>query len=255
MDTPARIPRNQWAEFVRGQDGEPIAKLISDLEDFQGFTYDDITVAIDAAATAAAAAAADAALVAARLNADPFLTIGATPDLPQSRQLLASGPRLTLTDAGAGTNATIALADQNVTLPADVSDNTGGFVDATGLVGTLAINSVYMVEGLLTFRSANVAVGIGLTFSLPAGATLSGSYNHNVTTTTVQGAYNNAAGAVSANTTAVPVANDNLPIHGRWIIRTGATAGNAQLRLRTSGAGTAVTLKQDLSILVFQKIG
>lgn len=225
---PTAIPRKDLARYVTDERGQPIEKLIQDIESQQEFLLGGV-------------------------GGGTFLTAVADPALPASRSI-AAGTRINLVDTGAGGTLTINVSDQNVILPADVSDVTGAFVNAPGLAGTLAAASVYVVEGLLTFQSAGAGVGIGLGFTLPAGATISGSYNHNVTTTTLQGAYNTAAGAVSANTTAVPVINTNIPIHGRWIIRT-TIAGTAQLQFRTATAATAVTLKQDLSTLSFQKIG
>lgn len=245
---PTSIPRKDLARYVTDEKGQPIEKLIQDLEEQQEFTLVGLPAQV-----AAAQASANAAL--AELNADAFLVTGGPfAGLPQSRSLVA-GTRLTTVDTGAGGTLTLSLSDKNVTLPADVPENAGVFTDATGLLAALAINSVYIVEGLLTFQSAGAGVGIGLGFTLPAGATISGSYNHNATATTLQGAFNTAAGAVNANTTAVPIINVNIPIHGRWIIRTAGTAGNAQLQLRSSAAATTVTLKQDLSTLSFQKIG
>lgn len=152
--------------------------------------------------------------------------------------------------------AAIGLAPgETVILAADVAEAAGAFKDAPGMGPTLDANTTYLVEGLLTFQSANVAVGIGLAFTLPVGATINGAWRHFVTANAENGGYNNASGAVSGNTGAVPVANDNNPITGRWIIKTAAAEGIAQLRFRSSAAATAVTLKKDLSTLVFRKVG
>lgn len=148
-----------------------------------------------------------------------------------------------------------AIDGNNVILSANIAESAGVFADAVGLIRNLDPNSFYMVEGLLTFQSGNVGVGIGLTFTLPAGATISGGWRHFVSATAENGGYNNASGAVSGNTVAVPVANDNNPITGRWIIRTAATPGAAQLRFRSSSVGTPVTLIHDLSALTFRKMG
>lgn len=152
--------------------------------------------------------------------------------------------------------AAIGLAPgETVILAADVAEAAGVFADAPGMGATLDAHTTYLVEGLLTFQSAGVGVGIGLAFTLPVGATMNGGYDHFVTATTKAGGYNNASGVVSGNTGAVPVANDNNPITGRWIIKTAAAEGIAQLRFRSSAAATAVTLKKDLSTLVFRKVG
>lgn len=264
---PNVIPRAQWAAFVRDPDGVPMDKVIQDLEAQQQAVT--TTIPSDVAAAAAAAAAAQvtantalanaataqgtASGAAGLLNGDSFLTVNAEASLPQSRRM-AVGLGLQKTDGGAGNALTLALSDIVAILPADVSDATAAFVNATGLLAALAINSTYIVEALLTYQSTLAGQGIGLGFTLPAGATISGGYFHNVTPTTNQSAYNNAAGAVSGNTTATPIANTNTPIIGRWIIKTAGTAGNAQLQLRTSNVLATATLKQDLSTLIFRKI-
>lgn len=262
IDAPNPIPRAQLALFIRGNDDVPQEKLIQDFEDQQLYTLGTLPALVAVAQATADAAQVDAtaALVAAaaaqnELSSDTFLTLSAEAGLPTSRRLVATGPALTLTDAGAGSTLTLALAESIAILPADVTDNTAAFVNATGLVGALAINSTYLVEGLLTYQSASIVVGIGLGFTLPAGATMNGGYSHVSAGVALMGAYNNASGAVSANTTATPVINTNTPILGRWIIKTGGTAGNAQLQFRSSAAATTVTLKQDLSALTFRKIG
>lgn len=152
--------------------------------------------------------------------------------------------------------AAIGLAPgETVILVADVAEAAGVFADAPGMEAMLDANTTYLVEGLLTFQSAGAGVGIGLTFTLPVGATISGGFRHFTTATAENGGYTNASGSVSSNTAAVPVVNDNNPITGRWIMKTAAAKGAAQLRFRSSAAATAVTLKKDLSTLVFRKVG
>lgn len=267
MSNPAAAPnvitRRQWAQFVKGDDGQPDFRTIQDLEALTQATVEVIPADVAAAqATAdlavlnAATAQATATAAAAKLANGSFITVAnEAANLPQSRRLAATGPGITATDGGAGNPITLALAEILAILPVDVADGTAAFVDATGLLAALAINSTYSVEAMLTYQGTSAVQGLGLTFSLPAGATITGGYFHNISATGNQSAYNNAAGAISGNTTATPVINTNTPIIGRWIIKTGATAGNAQLRFRTSNVAATITLKQDLSSLIFKKIG
>lgn len=250
------IPRSQLARFIRDYDtGEPLEKLIQDFEDQQGFLTQSIPDAIITAQNTANAAVTAAAVANGKLNGDTFITLNdESVPLSQSRRLLvATG--LTLTDGGPGAGVTLSLTGSVALLNADVSDAVGVFINAGNLSGALAASSTYLVEGLLTFQSAAGGVGIGLGFTLPVGASIDGGYSHSATASTLTAAYNNAAGTVNANTAAVPATATNLPINGRWIIKTGITAGVAQMQFRTSGGGTLVTIKQDLSTLVFRKIG
>lgn len=275
-DAPGIITRAQWAAFVTDASDTPIQQTIQDLESQQDFITADIPTelaALEVAVTAAAGAATAASIAAAAANAaaaaaqttadaaavklagDTFLTTAAEASLPTSRHIVISGPGLQAVDGGAGGAYTFSLTDQNVILANDTADATAAFVNAVGLLGVLAPNSTYLVEAALTFQSAAITTGLALTFTLPAGATITGAYDHPLTLNTFTGSYNNAAGAVGANTTDVPAAATNLPIRGRWIIKTAGTAGNAQLQLRTEVAASAITLKKDLSVLRFLKIG
>lgn len=168
-----------------------------------------------------------------------FVTLGPSPDLPGSRELVALAP-LMLT---VGAQAELSLIPVSAFLPVDVSDTTGAFVDATGLLLGLDANAVYDLSALVIFRSAATTTGLAVTLTLPAGATISGGFQHNDTATTVQGSYNATPGAVAGNTSAAPAAASNIPLTGRWLVTTSATAGNAQMQFRTGVATSAVTLK------------
>lgn len=244
------------------------------LKAFENLTSDVSTVlpdavmvneeAIEAAqATAnqakAEAEAAQTAAVAAQASADalkalPYLTVTPSADAPNSRVLAVDPLAFKAVDGGAGAALTLLSADLLTVLPADVADATGVLVDATGLVLDLVEASTYIVEAALTFQSAALTTGIALAFTLPAGATISGGFSHNKTATTTEGSYNIADGAVKGATTGVMVINENVPITGRWVIKTDADAGPAQLQFKTGVAASAVTLKAGLSLLTARRI-
>ena len=209
--------------------------------------------AAQATATAAVSAAAAAQADANALKLPSYVTLGASATLTNER-VLAVGLGLTLVDAGAGSPVTLDRSNLISVLGADVSDSTGVFVNATGLALNLVANATYLVDGLLAFQSAATTTGLALTFTIPAGASIVGGYNHNTTATAIEGSYNNAAGAVGGNTSAAAAATVNLPITGRWIIAIGATAGAAQLQFRTEVAASAVTLKAALSALIATRL-
>lgn len=209
--------------------------------------------AAQATATAAASSASAAQSDANALKIPSYVTLAASTTLTNER-VLAVGPGLSLVDSGAGLPVTLDRSNLVSVLGSDVSDATGAFVNATGLALTLAANVTYLVDGLLAFQSAAATTGLALTFTLPAGASIVGSYSHNTTATAIEGSYNNAAGAVGGNTSAAAVASANLPIIGRWIIAVGATAGVAQLQFRTEVAASAVTLKAALSALIATRL-
>jgi len=204
-------------------------------------------------ATAADSAAAGAQATANALALPSYIVLAASAALSNERVLTPSSD-FVLTDGGPGAAAALALNSQTVVLGADFTESAGAFANVTGMLATLAANATYLVDGLLTFQSAATTTGLALTFTLPAGAAISGGYSHSTTATALEGSYNNASGAVGGNTSAAAAAATNLPITGRWILKTSATAGNAQLQLRTEVAASAVTLKADLSVLIVRRI-
>lgn len=212
---------------------------------------DDAQAAADAAAASAGAAAAAVTTFAAA----PFVTVALSGDLPNERALAVDAKAFALVDTGAGAGITLNSADLVAILPADVSDTTGAFVNATGLALSLLANATYIVDALVTFQSAATTNGAAFGFTVPAGASISGLYAHNSNATGgVVGSWNNASGAVGGVTTATGAAAANVAMSGRWVIKTGGTAGSAQMQFYSENAGTAITLKADLSVLVARRI-
>lgn len=214
--------------------------------------------ALDAAgaqttADGAVAAAAAAQTAVDTLGAVPFVTLALSGVTPNERSL-AAGQGLLLDDGGAGSPVTIKTSDLIAVLASDVSDITAAFVNAGALSLSVAAGATYLVDALLTFQSAAVTTGLALGFTLPAGAVISGMYQHNTTATAREGSYNILPGAVKGNTSAVLVATENVPLQGRWLIKTSVTAGNAQLQFRTEVAASAVTLKAGLCVLIARRI-
>lgn len=206
------------------------------------------------AAQAAQTSADDANALGAALQLPQYLMLAGDPILSNERVLSLDPISFDVTDGGPGFALTVALTEQRVMLSADVANATTTFADADNLAVILAANTAYMVEGLLTFQSAATSTGIGLCFNLPAGASISGCYSHNVTANTVEGAFNTGGGTVSGNTSGAPLANSNIPIMGRWLIATGATAGVAQLQFRSEVGGSAVTIKAGLSSVIARRL-
>lgn len=254
---PRRITRDKLQRILK--DHELVVAFENLLSQASGVTPEQIATAQAAAdaaqatATAAAAAAASAQADANALKLPSYVAISASTTLTNER-VLAVGLGLSIADAGAGASVTLDRSDLVSVLGADVSDATGAFVNATGLALNLVANATYLVDGLLAFQSAAVTTGLALTFTLPAGASIVGSYSHNTTATAIEGSYNNAAGAVGGNTSTAAIAAANLPITGRWMVATGVTPGVAQLQFRTEVAASAVTLKAALSALIATRL-
>jgi hypothetical protein len=258
------LTRAQLNVIFRGD--EAVIRAYEALQSGMQYVPDDVAKALaDSAQALLDAAAAQTTAEAAQVTADAaqsdvdalgllkFITVGPEPLAPNSRYI-GPGQGISVTDLGAGNNILIATSDVIAVLPANVADATGVFVDATGLALTLAQNATYIVDALITFQAAAVTTGIAFGFTLPAGATMSGMYQHNTTATALEGSYNIASGTVKGNTTAVLVAAENVPAQGRWVIKTAGTAGTAQLQFRTEVAASAVTLTAGLSVLIARRV-
>jgi hypothetical protein len=259
-----QLTRDKLALFLKTPE---LIRAYEALQQGLQFAPDDIAAAQAAAAAAqttataagAAAAAAQGTANAAQADASAlklpqYLTLALSGTLTNERSLAIDPLSLKSVDAGAGAAFTLSTADLTSILGADVADSTAAFVDATGLLLALLANATYLIDGLITFQSAAVTTGIALGFTLPAGATISGAYKHNTTATAIEGSYNIASGAVKGNTSGVLTAADNVPITGRWVIKTAAAAGNAQMQFRSEVAASAVTLKAGLSVLVAKRV-
>lgn len=151
-------------------------------------------------------------------------------------------------------NAVLDLDSAKFMSDLDYATSSAVFSDVPGALQLLDLNSAYLVEAELIIQSSNTGVGIGLGFTLPAGATIFGQYQHFGSAGVATGSYNIASGTSKANSSGVATANENVPVIGRWVIKTGATVGNAQLQLRSSSGGDQVTLKAD-STITFRRIG
>lgn len=235
-----------------------VAQVLPDAAEQMGADVDAAQAAADAAQVTAdaaetAASSAQASANAAQTDVDalsdaPFVVAAADPAAPNAREI-APGAGIAITDGGPGGALTVSLDRAVATLPADVTDSTGVFIDATGLSIALLANSTYLLESALTFQSAATTTGMALAITLPAGATIRGSYSHNVSATAIEGSYNIASGTVKGDTSGVLVINEDVPITGRWLITTAATAGNAQMQIRTGVAASAITLKAGSTVI------
>lgn len=248
------LTRRQFAEYVTGDDGKPLDSIIQQLEQQQAALTGDLPALVAEAQDTADAAGTTANEALNLLNNGAFVMAAADPGLTLARTLTA-GLGVTLVDNGAGNSLIVKSDLLSAILSPDVSDVTGAFSPAGILALALLPGATYLIEAQLTFQAAATTTGIGLGFTLPTGANISGGYWHPSAANALQSAYNSAAGVVNANTTTVPAAAVNLPIYGRWIVGGATAAGLAQLQFRTSVPTSAVTLKRDLSIITARRIG
>lgn len=132
-------------------------------------------------------------------------------------------------------------------LAADVANNSVTLAPVTGLSFAAAANSSYVVELIGAFQSAATTTGLAIALALPAGASVAGLAHHAISLTALAPVEQLASAATPGATSGVRAAATNIPVVGRWIVQTGAAAGNVQLQFRSEVAASAVTMKAGLT--------
>lgn len=133
-------------------------------------------------------------------------------------------------------------------LGADVANSTTTLAAVNGLSFVVAANNSYLVEVAGTFQSAATTTGIALALDIPSGS-VSGLSLHSTSGTAVGSSEQIADNATAGVTSGVRAANTNIPLIARFIIAIGATGGTVQLQFRSEVAGSAVTLKANLTAM------
>lgn len=125
----------------------------------------------------------------------------------------------------------------HIMLHSDRSYSSTTLTDVTDFGFLLEANTVYEFEGTLIVQSAATSTGLKLGMTVPAGATVTGSFTHMTTSTESE------TRPLGASSTGFPVANSNYAVEFRAIVITSSTAGAAVLRAATEVTSSAVTLK------------
>ncbi len=174
--------------------------------------------------------------------------------------LITDEARLTV---GTAVNAHQAVAKQGeggvdpwtwTKLSADVANSTVTLANVAGLSFNAIPNTTYVVELIGTFQSAATTTGIAVALNLPAGALVSGYAEHAISLTAAGPIEQIATAANPGPTSGVRAAATNVPLIGRWIVQTGATAGPVQLQFRSEVTASAVTMKAGLTAMGWRVI-
>jgi hypothetical protein len=127
-------------------------------------------------------------------------------------------------------------------------------VNVTGLVFNFEANSTYVIDlyGLVASAIATTGVGFAIDTSV-AVTNVALTFSHQLATAgTISGGSSIADAVASGVSSGVPTANTLVPINGRGVLVTGASAGSAQLQLRAEVAGV-VTVRAG-TVLVIRKV-
>lgn len=132
----------------------------------------------------------------------------------------------------------------------NIVNSTTTFADITGLRVELEAFGIYEATGLLLVQSAATTTGIGVTATVPAGATISGVFSHPSAVNALTLGYVTASGSVSNDTTGFPAIGTTYLVEFRACIVNGSTAGSIQLQFRSEVAASAVTVLTNSSLSV-----
>jgi hypothetical protein len=171
--------------------------------------------------------------------------------------LISDEARLTV---GTAVNAHVPMAKQSEAggggsdpwtwqkLAADVANSTVTLAPVTGLSFAAAANTSYLVEVVGAFTSAATTTGIALALDIPSGSVV-GQMIANISATALGSTEQIADNATTGATTSVRAAATNTPVTASFIVAIGATGGTVQLQFRSEIAGSAVTMKANLTAM------
>ncbi len=143
---------------------------------------------------------------------------------------------------------------QTSILASDVVNSTVTIADVTGLSFAVATGSTYKFKFFLTFTSAATTTGARFSINGPASTTMAFNRNQSLTTTTSSATYGYEAYDTPAAATATSQTTTSNTCVIEGIIKTGGTSGTVIARFASEVAASAITVKQFLSYVEFQKI-
>ena len=138
-----------------------------------------------------------------------------------------------------------------VRLAADVTNNTTILANVTGLGLALAANSTYAIDARVMFQTAATNTGLRLTQTVPSGSTHVAQWN-TPTSLTARTLANQRAADTGAASTGVDAANANTLATGSFLIITGATAGNLQIRFASEVGGSNAVVKAGSNLVAIK---
>jgi hypothetical protein len=138
-----------------------------------------------------------------------------------------------------------------VRLAADVTNSTTTLANVTGLAIALAANSTYAIDARVMFQTAATNTGLRLTQTVPSGATHVAQWN-TPTSLTARTLANQRAADTGAASTGVDAANANTLATGSFLVITGATAGNLQIRFASEVGGSNAVVKAGSNLVAIK---
>lgn len=143
---------------------------------------------------------------------------------------------------------------------ADVSNSTLTQSIINGLSLPLDANALYEIDSFITFTSVSTTTGINLGLATPAGSLnlteIVVPIANTATSNQIRKIYPNSTEADNTSSvigTGVSAVNNRHTATIRGYIRTGATAGNCDIKFASEVSGSAVTVKAN-SFLLLKKI-
>lgn len=126
--------------------------------------------------------------------------------------------------------------------------NTGSLQD-TNLKVACEAGKIYFIDAVLTFRSDSLNHGVGVALKVPSGAEVIGMFQHNHTSDSFEGSSQTASSSIIDHTKNVYVANQNIPLIGKWLVKANGANGDVVLQARSETSGAVMTLIGGLCVL------
>lgn len=130
----------------------------------------------------------------------------------------------------------------------NVTTNTGALVD-TDLKVKCEAGKVYIIDAVLAFRSNALNYGVGVALRVPSGSQVVGIFMHNSTSDSFQGSSQVASSSITDHTKDVYIANSNIPMIAKWLVRANDSSGDIVMQFRSETAGATMTLMGGLCVL------
>lgn len=135
-----------------------------------------------------------------------------------------------------------------IKLASDSTVSTVAYANVSGMSFTALANTTYLVQIIGAYQAAATTTGIAIALDIPAGATVVGQIQPNISATALVSLEQIADATATGVGTGVRAVNTNAPITAWLLVSIGATGGTVQLVQRSEVAASNTVLKAGLAM-------
>jgi len=135
-----------------------------------------------------------------------------------------------------------------IKLASDSTVSTTAYANVSGMSFTALANTTYLVQIIGAYQAAATTTGIAIALDIPAGATVVGQIQPNISATAINSLEQIADATATGVGTGVRAANTKAPITAWLLVSIGATGGTVQLMQRSEVAASNTVLKAGLAM-------